>query len=571
MIEDKEISDTNRIGEDEPSLESQLTAERTAREAADREILALRTEKQALEYRVINANRTLAYGLGRALIEARSLRGLMALPGKLRRLRSKQRVKRRERVPNSFDDDISKRLKLVEPALEKAAADGARSASDWVVAEREGPAATARALCEIAHWVLPDDLDMAGDIAIQAATVDPTEARLFSLAQRLREAGCVKVPASLCDTIRSKQPLSALDQKLCDRIIEDGEILVTGRWSPPRRSAEAGDRESAGLLLLCPVRWHSLSTVRECQSEAEAAGFVATVAASLDEVDLTTIDVIHIFASSIGQGCDDAVRGSAAGCRLVVDIANPPEWQGIAPESEMAVVEKARLFGLQAIADQIIVRSEGAASLLEQFGIEHVPISAHFDHDPDAVEESIIAAARVEYGIEVDGPAIGIAATLNGDSELLQCLTACAALKNPTFHLLVFGKGDAGVIARHAETLNPAPQLHFLGLPPPQRWRALLAGIDLILFPSESIEPLGSEIPALLNQACVDQLRILGSEAAWMSQGSWQVDPNMIISADGNWAERIDAALNSPPISALAADSGQSISGIYQWFSKPTR
>lgn len=566
MIEEKEIGDRNRIGEDEASLDSQLAAERAAREAAEREILTLRTEKQALEYRVINANRTLAYGLGRALIEARTLKGLLAFPGKLKRLRSKQRAKRRERVPNSFEEDISKRLILVESALEKAMTDGARSASDWVVAAREEPAAKARALCEISHWVLSDDLDAAGEIAMQAVDIEPGETRLFLLAQRLREAGCVRVPARLCHALRNQQSLSVLDQEYCDQIVEDGEILDTARWAPQAGPAEAHGQTRNGLLLLCPERWRSLPMIAECRSKAEAAGFVVSVAAALDDVDLNSIAILHIFAASIGQSSKDAARGYAAGCRLIVDIANPPEWQGLAPGSERARVERMRLSGMHAIADQIIARSETATNLLGELDIEHELVAAHADHATNPVEDSIIAAARIEYGIDVDQPAVAIAATLSDDPALLQCLSACAALQSPTSHILIFGKGDATGITAHAETLNSAPALHFVGLPPPQRWRALLAGIDLILFPSDLVEPLGSEIPALMSQACSDNRRILGSEAAWLSQGNWQPEVKMSVSADDNWPERIDAALKTPPVKAMRGKSGSSISQIYERF-----
>ncbi|QLC21058.1 glycosyltransferase family 4 protein [Parasphingopyxis sp. CP4] len=567
MIEEEEISDTNRNGEGEKSLESQLSAERRARESAEREIVSLKTEKQALEYRVINANRTLAYGLGRALIEARTLKGFFGLPGKIRRLRSKQRAKRRERVPNSFDDDISARLKLVEPALEKAANDGAQAALDWLMGAQAGSEAQARALAEIAHWVLPNDPDMAGSAAVQAVQIDPGEARLFSLAQRLQAAGQVRVPALLCGAIESHQSLSALDHHACNRMIEDGEILEQGEWRMPGRADGNHDSDGNELLLLCPARWQSLSQVTECRTKAEAAGLTVTVASSFDTVDLEKIDIVHIFATSIAQCSDDAVSGLVAGCRLIIDISNPPSWQGTAPDSERAIVEQARLVGLGAGADQLIARSIAAARFLEQQDIDHVLVDHHPAIPADPVGDGTIDVAFLEYGIRSDGMAIGIAATLSNDPAMIQCLEACASLGPRVSHIVIFGKGDATVLATAADRLGVPLHVDCIGLPPPQRWRALLAGIDLMVFPSGRLEPLGSEIPAILNQAIADQRRVLASQAAWDSQGSWQMGSDQLLLESGNWADQIKLSLENTASAPQAKGSGRSIADVYAAFS----
>ncbi len=171
------------------ALRRRLRDETAAREAAEREIADLQAEKRQLEHRVVNAHRTLAYGLGKALIEARSLKGIAALPRRLRRLRLKQKAKRRERVPDIFPAKISDRLALVDPALVKLAEEGGERAADWVRQQAAPDVAKGRALAEIALGSLGDNSAFAQAIAKEAAELSPREARLNMVFSKLVEDG----------------------------------------------------------------------------------------------------------------------------------------------------------------------------------------------------------------------------------------------------------------------------------------------------------------------------------------------------------------------------------------------
>ncbi len=540
-------------------------AERQAREAADREILALKTEKQALEYRVINANRTLAYGLGRALIEARSVKGLFQLPGKIRRLRSKQRAKRRERVPNSFDEDISARLRLVEPALEQAIENGANAAADWVTAEQADSGQQARALAEIAHWAVDSDADVAGAIGLKAAAADPSETRLFSLAQRLRETGAAQVPAALCGAMRDQQIFSALQERLCDRMIEDGDILKAGAWTFPNSQPDDQAEPRDGYLLLSSARWQALPCVTECHQAAEKAGFTVASATSLDEIDLASIDVIHIFAASIAECSDWAISAKANGCRLILDFSNPPRWSIVSKETEMAIVEELRLASLAGVADQVIARSPAMARHFDHLQIGHQIVSLGRDVSASQVDDATVAAAFLEYGAKAEGVSIGIAATLVDDAGLMRCLYACAELGSGLSQILVFGKGDAdSMVVSRAEALGITTKIQYVGLPPPQRWDALLGGIQLLLFPSCAPEPLGSEIPAILTHAVANGQRVLASEAAWGGQGDWKAGPSTIVPDSANWAEAVRSSLNEPAQRLQKSDVAPAFTSILE-------
>lgn len=188
------------------SDESKETAEELAArlEAAEREIAELRAEKKQLEHRVINANRTLAYGLGRAVIEARSFKGLLAFPRKIRRLRLKQRAKTRERVPDTLPVGIAERLKLVDPALERLREAGPEAAASWVRAENAPADAKARALAELALAVAEEAPETAISLAEEAAISGGAADRLAGLVTRLREQGVAALRPGAEDTALAK-------------------------------------------------------------------------------------------------------------------------------------------------------------------------------------------------------------------------------------------------------------------------------------------------------------------------------------------------------------------------------
>lgn len=527
--------------------------------------MALTTEKRALEYRVITANRTLAYGLGRALIEARSLKGLIALPGKIRRLSSKQKAKRRERVPNSFADDIGERLRLVDPALDQAGEQGIEAAAIWIRSEKASSSAKARALTELAHWVVDRDVRLAASLGIEALALDPKEHRLLALALRLRDAGQVRVPAELCTAIVDRQSLSPGQRVLCELLIEDAAILETGVWAGSSDPVDRSDAEGAGVAILCPPRWAGSSRVKAAQDAAVSAGLVPTIRMTFDDADLAKNSIVHIFADSVGSACDAAFKAAGHGGRIILDIANPPGTVLDMSGSERAAVETARLKGVAALSRMVIARSSAAARQLQQLGIAHAIVpDAGAETQPEPAPATV-SAAFVEYGAAPGTRTIAMAATLDEDANLLRCLETFAAIAEETDQLLVFGKGRyASILAHRVGTLGIASRVHFVGLPPQQRWPALLTGLELMVFPSALDEPLGSEIPALLVQAIDRNRPVLASETAWNAQASWQRDFATTLDENGDWADQMRAMLAMAIAPDMESITGESMVDIYK-------
>ena len=189
----------------------------------------LKSINRELEYRVITANRTLAYGLGKALIEARSLSGLVALPRRLRRLRLKQQAKRRPRVPEGATRGAALHLRHVDEALDWLARDGADAAAAWIgKLPRANRAAKARAMTELAIAVAEERPDIADTLGNEAAAIDAAEPRLLVLALLLRERGLVIAPAAIGESVRRAQQLSAAQEAMIAPMTIDAAILRDG-------------------------------------------------------------------------------------------------------------------------------------------------------------------------------------------------------------------------------------------------------------------------------------------------------------------------------------------------------
>ncbi|RED16029.1 glycosyltransferase [Parasphingopyxis lamellibrachiae] len=533
-------------------------------------MLALTTEKRLLEYRVINAHRTLAHGLGRALIEARSLKGLLALPGRIRRLSMKQRAKRRERVPNSFTDDVASILRLVDPAFERAAAQGLDAAIDWVRAEKAEPAAKARALAELAHATLDDAPEKAARIGEDAARKYPGEQRLFALAVRLREKGLVLAPASLCAAICGRQPLSPPQIRLCDLMMEDAALLERGRWgeSPAHGPGNTGE---GGLVIICPPRWAALPRVLKAREDARKAGATVSIVAPADKPDFAAFSAVHIFANSIGMACAMVVDAHAAGCRIILDIANPPASMLRSSGSEREAVDGIRLKGLAAHADILIARSMALGTRLGALDIDCL-VAGDAGDAADAADDEMMTAALAEYGVRPVSRTVGCFATLDEDAGSVLCLEAFAALAatGEAGQLLIFGKGSRSAhLSSKAEALGLTDQVNFVGMPPPQRWPSLLAALDLAVFPRIAEEALGSEIPMLSVQALARGLPVLASQSAWDAQAAFIAEPGAVLAAGGDQAVQMRDAFRHPPGPVQPVSGDDPLADLYELFIRP--
>lgn len=555
-----------------PAATELLKQERAAREAAERKVLALTAEKRVLEHRVINAHRTLAYGLGRALIEARSVKGLLALPGRMHQLWLKQKAKRREQVPDSFAGDVALTLQLVDPAVDRAIRDGISAALDWVSVQSAPSAAKARALAELAHWVLDENPEQASRAGLDAAALEPGDQRLFSLAVRLRNAGLVAVPAKLCAAFRDHLVLSEAQRRLCDYLEEDAATLDRGAWELAQRKENEAIARGPKLAIICSHRWRALPQIAEAQAAAMSAGLSVSVLAFPDDIDFSDFPVVHVFADSLSMACSIAVDARAAGCQLIVDLANPPTAMLSFPESECAKVEALRLAGLGTGSDFLVTRSRSMASRLEDQNIDHRIANEDIGMVEYTVGYQAITGALAEFGARSGATTIGCIATLDNDPGLFACLESFGgiAAADEDAQLLVIGGGNGfAALARKAVHLGVDDRVHFVGQPPPQRWPALLAALDLAIFPRLRDEALGSEVSALLLVAIRLGRPILATEAAWNAQVVGDPDAVSILPEGDSWTDNLRQHLvGGDNEFAVRAQSGKSIGKIYKIVSK---
>lgn len=539
-------------------------------------MLALTTEKRLLEYRVINAHRTLAHGLGRALIEARTLKGLLAFPGRVRRLSMKQKVKRRERVPNSFTVNVAALLRLVDPAFGKAATEGVDAAADWVKAQKAEPAARARALAELAHWSLAADPIKAGRIGAEAARIYPGDQRLFALAVRLREQGLVLVPASLCAAIREHQPLSQPQARLCDLMAEDASLLEHGRWGDGLKSGLdhiPGEVSRDDVVIICPARWVAMPRVLAAKRQAISAGLSVSIMTPADPPRFQGFTAAHIFADSIAMACSLASDARASGCRVIIDLSNPSPSMLSPKGSELATVDIVRLKGLAANSEALIARSMSLSVHLKALDINHI-VAGDEGSVADSPAEGAIAAALKEYGAEPEQRTIGCFATLDGDAALPLTLSVFSELvgTGDAEQLLVFGKGsESARLATRANELGIPNRVVFVGLPPPQRWRALIAALDLALFPRIAEETLGSEIPMLFVQSVLQGRKLLASEAAWNAQATFDLEPTAMLAEPGDQLVQIRDTLQGENAIIQPVSIDDSLGRLYKAFARPSQ
>lgn len=555
--------------DDEPeAIARALEEERAAREAAERQLLALKAEKRLLEHRVINARRTLAYGLGRALIEARSVKGLLALPGRIRQLRVKQKAKRRERVPNSFAEDPAALLALVDPALERARDEGVQAAAEWVSTQDAAPESKARALAELAHRVLEDDPMLAARTAEDAVALFAGDHRLFSVAVRLYEAGLVAEPAGLIAQFRDALTLSGAQRRMCAFIEEDAALLERGSWTLPAPPVNQHTDRRSGLAILCSPRGKALPEVAQARAAIAPIDLADSVIELSSDPNLSDFALVHIFADSLEMACTAAADARAAGCRIILDLALPPCALIVLPGSARARAAAIRLKGLAEGCDAMVTRSRAMADALDELGIAHRIVTDVEDVTRESIDEDAVTAAIVEYGARPGVKTIAFVAALDDDPGLLRGLKAfaAAAVDDEAAQLIVVGSGTgAERFAREARRLSIGDRVHFAGNPPPQRWTALLAGFDLAIFPGLQGEALGSDVPALLRTTVALGCSVLATDSAWASQLYWNADAQSILPGNGDWNAAVRERLKEPGGSvALRARDGVSIEKVYR-------
>ncbi len=459
-------------------------------------------------------------------------------------------------------------MQLVDPALERAAGDGPEAAESWIAAQNGTSEAKARALAELAHWVLDNDPDTAGRIALDAAALSPGDPRLFPLAIRLYETGLVAAPARLCATIRDHLTLSDAQLRTCDYIAEDAALLNRGVWEMPPRSATDDAVRETDLAILCAPRWAASPQIAAARAAASAAGMSVAVIDPTEKGDLSCYACAHIFVDTLAMACALATDACAAGCQILVDLAHPPLPLVKLPDSERAKADSLRLRGLGGGADAILTRSRSMARHLDTLGVEHSLVNNGDETAVPQVSDEAVAAALTEYGARPGVRTIGCIATLDADPGLQVCLESFNAITqdDEAVQLIIFGRGSGSASpAREARRLGIDDRVHFVGLPPPARWPALLAACDFLLAPRFGEEVLGSETGSIMEIAIGLGRPLLATRAGWDAQAIWNADAVSILPDTGEWHKILRKRLDEPESGRpIRAKDGISLAAVYQ-------
>lgn len=541
--------DPSERDEELAALRAALTAESAERAARDREIAELRAANQHLEHRVITAHRTLAYGLGKALIEARSLKGLLALPRRLRRLRLRQHVKRAARVPDGGPVGAAALMRHVEPALDRMRADGAEAAAAWTQAlpARDGEA-KARALSELAIAICETEPALAGRLGRQAAAIDPGSPRLLTLARLLHEQGELVAPAALGEAFRAARPLNEAQGDYIEALVEEGRLLAEGHPDGQLRDVSlAPDRaEHVAIVHLPAERNHW--RVEQARAVAEAAGLQARVIDAADfaiEHGRPPPRFAHLIVEDPRAARKALTTARLAGSPVLLDIGALPAWASSSPASERGRAERVRLGWLFGSANAVVAASDFLADAIAGIGGARPEIAPDdFIIPPSVLSADAIETAALEFGIARGAPSLGCFASLDGDAGCARLIDAfAAAILDDAAELHFFGRGPgSAALLRQAARLGIGERVRFSEPPPATRWPALMRSLDLAVFPRETPEPAESGLSAALGVARASQARIAASAAAWRWRDGGDGDAARLLD-DQDWAGSLKTLL----------------------------
>lgn len=531
--------------EDEADLRAQLARERIARAAAERELAELQAHRRHLESRAINARQTLAYGLGRALIEARTAKGLIGLPGRLRTLWLRQKAKRKERVPDTSPSDIAVRLQIADEARERAQTEGLPGALAWLD-RRPDDAAKARALADLAILAADEDREHAGRIGLMAARLAPGESRLLGVMAALESAGAADAPARIGQAISDAQPLSQPQRTWIARLERDRALLAGKRDGATDLAPRGLPGRVERLFLVAPERWRSHPRLAAASQAADAAGIAVDFGFPPGNDEAA---VAHIFPDSLSCAEDAMTQAAEGAIPVLLDLANRPAAIAADPASEAGRVAALRFDRLVRAADRVIVRGPAMARLLEDRGVGAVRVEEEWPLAGTPAQEDV-ATARREFGIGSGERVVGAVADLHDDGGWRKLLSAFGELRRAGLadRLAIVGRGPgAGWLAQQAAAAGCEDGLVFPGVPFWDRWPALFESFDAIVFPSDREETLGSEWPMAMVLAARLGLPMLFSDAAWHSRTTDAIARGP---ADGDWTAALRDMLDGPRIVA---------------------
>lgn len=380
-------------------LREQLARQQALRRDLERELAESRSRQRELERRLNGVTRTFTYRLGETLVAGRSIKGLLAMPGRFWRMWTDWLEKRRmDRLRPEFGQTpFAEQLSFVGEILDVHQADGlaaARKAAAALPASR--PREKARALVELAHVALGEDQAASLELAGDAARLNAAEPRLKALAFRLFDQGEVSAAAQILEAGRDlefhpgdlprRQSLAAYTAWRSGVALgparagapRTGGVLVVDALSGPRpdharRRAEAvaADYAARGLPVVLAGGSTEIPGVRPLALRTPLAApaaldLLADERAAALKAAIAAEDIGLVHASGDLVSAIAAARAArATGARFVLDIdrlpalrrQRGPAWDG----SEGFRICSQVLKDVAGAADLLVARSPALA------------------------------------------------------------------------------------------------------------------------------------------------------------------------------------------------------------------
>lgn len=558
-----ELADARQERDDALAL---LEQRRLERRALDRELVELRATLQEAERQLANVRQTFIYRIGEALVSARSLRGVLRLPHRLLQLRRAFVEKRRAEGGSVGETQIAARLRYVDEAMRILARDGVEAARDHLSRLPAAHAAErARAMVEIAQAIRRDSQKEAGELALDAARLNPREMRLRNLALNLFEDGAVRLPAAIIELVEEQfhQPADRRRREAVQAFLQELDV--------PFRAPAAGDaslvREGKAVLGISsrsaphdghPASWRLHSVLDAAAKTGRPAiwltepGFRHPVGhegafheqeegvqlrrlpsaiahptalrafreevADLIEAELLTanVDVIHADVGDPLFAAAALVAARRTGVRFVADVGDLPFGRGGVTISERDQVLRNLFLETVRGADGVIVRSETLKDCTARLTgrddlhlVRHLIPSALRVADTDRV-------AQLRRELELEGRrVIGVLSLLNGDEGLADLVHALVEVVKvePQAVLLFAGDGmGAQTLRLLAAGLGVGQQVIFLSGASCHGPADILAMSDVVAFPQREFD---AEAAFLIPLAMMSDRPVVAADGTW--------------------------------------------------------
>jgi glycosyltransferase involved in cell wall biosynthesis len=531
----------------------------------DRELVELRTVVRELETQLGSERRTLAFQLGQAVMHVDTLRGFLAMPGRVRAALRDHRA-RLAVDPAKTGARPAHRLRYVAAAIQAARRGGSDGAITYLRAlpARAG-SDKARAMAEGALALVRTDPAAATAIGMEAAALAPSEARLKALVWALYDEGHVLDPARLGDMLACHAGSSA-DRGRFAAIAADRTVLAGSNVA----ASPLLDQGTGGLAIITPRQFPHHADAWSCRARtiAEAAaangrsvriltepgyryplhgdGKTHLVIAG-DKLEVGHLpqprqgangspDLVEVLADAIaddGIGCvhvvahDVLAQAAVLAARrankpYILDVGAIPAC-GTDGRPEWALTERFRA-GLLRLSHQcrgaskVIARSAAIAEMLRQ-EVGQASITVEHDILPDGLLHVPDEPGRLRRELRVDADAVlvGIIGPTIVDDRVVRLLDAAALVRSrrPDVRFVFLGPGRAAQgLRRHAARMHDPDMVLVPDTFVRQRLGLYLRNFAVTLFPEQHLEP-GLSAPFELIVAQAAGTPVVAVDSAW--------------------------------------------------------